>query len=249
MITRFLIIITIAWLPVRSLPAQGREPQMVFVSGGRFMMGDNAGDKDEKPVHQVVIKSFSIAKTETTVAQWADFCAATGRRMPEAPWFGQKEDHPVVNVSWDDAVAYCFWLSEKTGKHYRLPTESEWEFAARGGMKSKGYIYSGADKPDSVAWFSGRSKGTMPVAQKLPNELGLFDMTGNVWEWCSDWYDPGYYAVSPEKDPTGPPQGIFYTLRGGAWDIGARNCRNTYRNPLSPTSRNHNKGFRVACSD
>ena len=156
-------------------------------------------------------------------------------------------DNPIVNVSWDDATAYCAWLSQKKGKRYQLPTEAEWEFAARGGLKSKGYAYSGGKTPDSVAWFSSKSTGTMPVASKLPNELGLYDMTGNVWEWCSDWYDAGYYGRNIKENPTGPVSGMFYTLRGGAWDIGARNSRVTYRNPLSPPSRNHNKGFRVVC--
>ena len=224
-------------------------PEMITVQGGTFIMGDDSGDEDEKPAHSVVVKTYTLAKTETTVRQWRIFCLATGRRMPEAPWFGQKDEFPVVNVSWDNAVAYCRWLSEKTGKRFQLPTEAEWEFAARGGVKSKGYPYSGGKNADSVAWLAGKSSGTMPVAQKLPNELGLYDMTGNVWEWCSDWYDKGYYAVSVKENPGGPINGKYYTLRGGAWDIGARNNRITYRNPLSPSSRNHNKGFRVASSD
>ena len=223
-------------------------PEMVEVKGGSFIMGDDAGDKDEKPSHEVNVKTFKIARTETTVRQWRTFCTETNRNMPDAPWFGLKDDHPIVNVSWDDAVAYCKWLSAKNNTTYRLPTEAEWEFAARGGTKGKGYSYSGAKTPDSVAWYSGKSSGTMPVAQKLPNELGLYDMTGNVWEWCSDWYDAGYYALKVKDNPLGPQTGKFYTLRGGAWDIGAKNSRSTYRNPLSPTSRNHNKGFRVAMS-
>lgn len=223
-------------------------PEMVEVEGGSFILGDDKGDADEKPAHQVYVRTFSIARTETTVRQWRVFCTETKRAMPEAPWFGMKDDHPVVNVSWDDAIAYCSWLSAKTKKKYRLPSEAEWEFAARGGVKSNGYAYSGARTPDIVAWFSSKSNGTMPVAQKLPNELGLYDMTGNVWEWCSDWYDAGYYALKAKDNPSGPRSGKFYTLRGGAWDIGARNCRITYRNPLAPTSRNHNKGFRVAVS-
>jgi formylglycine-generating enzyme required for sulfatase activity len=224
-------------------------PEMVEVKGGSFVMGDESGDKDEKPTHEVQVNTFSIARTETTVRQWRAFCSATKRTMPEAPWFGLKDDHPVVNISWDDAIAYCTWLSTTNKRHYRLPTEAEWEFAARGGGKSKGYPYSGAKVPDSIAWFSSHSNGTMPVALKLPNELGLYDMTGNVWEWCNDWYEAGYYALKVKDNPQGPQSGKFYTLRGGAWDIGARNSRNTYRNPLSPTSRNHNKGFRVACSN
>ena len=203
-------------------------------------MGDESGDKDEKPAHPVTIKTFNIAKTETTVAPWREFCNATRRPMPEVPWFGQKEESPIVNVSWDDAIAYCQWLGEKTNKHYRLPTEAEWEFAARGGLKSKGYKFSGGATPDSVGWYSSKSNGPMPVAQKLPNELGLHDMTGNVWEWCSDFYDAGYYGERVKENPVGPATGMFYTLRGGAWDQGMRNSRVTYPNPLSPTSRNHN---------
>ncbi len=207
-------------------------PEMVDVKGGSFMMGDNNGDKDEKPAKRVAVSAFRMARTETTVGQWRTFCLATHRNMPESPWFEQTEQHPVVNVSWDHAQAYCKWLSEVTGKNYRLPTEAEWEFAARGGVRSKGYLYSGSNNADSVAWLAHKTGGTMPVGKKLPNELGLHDMTGNVWEWCSDWYDDTKR---------------FYTTRGGAWDIGQKNNRITYRNPLAPTSRNHNKGFRVVC--
>jgi formylglycine-generating enzyme required for sulfatase activity len=220
-------------------------PGLVGVPGGTYTMGSNDGDKDERPGHTVTVKTFSIARTETTVAQWREFCTATGRKMPEVPWFGQQEDHPIVNVSWDNAIAYCQWLSEKTGKHYRLPTEAEWEFAARGGLKTKNHSYSGANLPDSVGWISGKSNGPMSVAKKPPNELGLFDMTGNVWEWCSDWYEVNYYTGSPKENPTGPKNGLYHSLRGGGWDNGPR--KNTFRNPLSPSSRNHNKGFRVVC--
>ena len=195
-------------------------------------MGDENGERMEKPVRKVAVSDFSVAKTETTVGQWRKFCLATGRRMPEASWFQQSEEHPVINVSWDHAIAYCKWLSEQTGKNYRLPTEAEWEFAARGGVKSKGYPYSGGNNADSVGWVAHKNNGTMPVALKAPNELGLYDMTGNVWEWCDGWYDDTKR---------------FYTTRGGAWDMSGRNNRVTYRNPLAPGSRNHNKGFRVVC--
>jgi formylglycine-generating enzyme required for sulfatase activity len=234
-------------IAIATVTAQ-RLPEMIEVQGGTFSMGDASGNPDEQPIHQVNVNTFSMAKTETTVAQWRAFCLDTKRTMPEAPWFGLQDDHPIVNISWDDAVAYCFWLREKTGKTYRLPTEAEWEFTAKGGVKSRGYSYGGAETPDSVAWFSGKSNGTMPVAQKVPNELGIYDLTGNVWEWCSDWYAATYYATGNRDNPVGPETGQFYTLRGGAWDIGARNCRNAYRNPLAPSSRNHNKGFRVVYS-
>jgi formylglycine-generating enzyme required for sulfatase activity len=207
-------------------------PQMVAVQGGTFTMGDNNGERMEKPERKVSVSNFNIAKTETTIGQWRKFCLATGRRMPETPWFPQSEEHPVVNVSWDHAIAYCKWMSDQTGKHYRLPTEAEWEFAARGGVKSKGYSFSGSNNADSVGWVGHKNNGPMPVALKAPNELGLYDMTGNVWEWCDGWYDDTKR---------------FYTTRGGAWDMNGRNNRITYRNPLAPDSRNHNKGFRVVC--
>lgn len=242
--------IMLTTLAFASFVASGQQyPEMVEVKGGSFIMGDDTGDKDEKPAHQVNVKTFKIARTETTVRQWRAFCMETNRAMPDAPWFGLKDDHPIVNISWDDAIAYCRWLSSKNNAAYRLPTEAEWEFAAKGGANGKGFAYSGAKTPDSVAWYSGKSNGTMPVAQKLPNELGIYDMTGNVWEWCSDWYDATYYGLKVKDNPAGPQTGEFYTLRGGAWDIGAKNSRSAYRNPLSPTSRNHNKGFRVAMNN
>jgi formylglycine-generating enzyme required for sulfatase activity len=207
-------------------------PGMIAVQGGTFTMGNDNGERMEKPARKVTVPGFSIARTETTIGQWRKFCLATGRRMPEAPWFPQSEEHPVVNVSWDHAIAYCKWLSEQTGKHYRLPTEAEWEFAARGGLKSKGFAFSGSNSADSVGWVAHRNNGTMPVAQKAPNELGLYDMTGNVWEWCDGWFDDTKR---------------FYVTRGGAWDMSGPTNRVTYRNPLAPSSRNHNKGFRVVC--
>ena len=224
-------------------------PAMVHVAGGSFNMGSDQGETDEKPVHSVTVGEFWMAKTETTVKQWKDFCTNTDRPMPNAPWFGFVDDHPIVNISWDDAVAYCYWLREKTGKKFRLPTEAEWEFAAGGGSKWSGLLYSGDAIADSVAWYAHHSNGTMPVAQKHPNALGLYDMSGNVWEWCSDWYEDNYGKSGLSKNPTGPEGGKFKVLRGGAWDIGARNTRNTYRNPLAPSSRNHNKGFRVVYSN
>lgn len=224
-------------------------PQMIFVAGGSFVMGSEQGERDERPMHKTSVDAFWMAKTETTVWQWRMFCTSTGRAMPNAPWFGWKDDHPIVNISWDDAVAYCYWLHEQHGKMFRLPTEAEWEFAAGGGIKRAGFNYSGNNIPDSVAWYGHKTDATMPVAQKQPNELGLYDLSGNVWEWCADWYDENYYQIKMATNPQGPANGRFKVLRGGAWDIGARNTRNTYRNPLSPSSRNHNKGFRVVYSE
>ncbi|CAG5000411.1 Hercynine oxygenase [Dyadobacter sp. CECT 9275] len=223
-------------------------PQLISVKGGTFKMGDEKGSNDEQPAHQVTVKDFKIARTETTVAQWRVFCNATKRQMPDLPGWGWHENHPVVNVSWDDAVAYCRWLGEQTGIPFRLPTEAEWEFAARGGVKSNHTVFSGDPRIDSVGWYAATGYGTKPVATKKPNELGLFDMTGNVWEWVSDWYDAAYYTQSAKENPTGPATGTYKIYRGGAWSVPAPNCKVSYRNVVPPSSSNYNRGFRV-CTD
>ncbi|GGN12418.1 hypothetical protein GCM10010967_55600 [Dyadobacter beijingensis] len=224
----------------------GDYPELVTVPGGTFRMGSDGNGRDEAPAHSITLKNFSIAKTETTVAQWRVFCHATGRAMPDLPGWGWHENHPVVNVSWDDCVAYCHWLSAQTGRRYRLPTEAEWEFAAAGGAQAHGNAFSGAAEIDSVGWYAATGYGTKPVATKKPNELGLFDMTGNVWEWVSDWYDAAYYAASPAADPAGPANGVYKVYRGGAWSVPASNCRISYRNVVPPSSSNFNRGFRIA---
>jgi formylglycine-generating enzyme required for sulfatase activity len=223
-------------------------PKLVNIKGGAFTMGDETGrgSKDELPAHQAIVKDFKIAATETTVAQWRVFCNATRRAMPDSPGWGWHEDHPVINVSWDDAMAYCYWLSEQKGAHYRLPTEAEWEFAAKGGGNGKDISFSGGTNIDSLGWYVATGYGTKPVGTKKPNELGLYDMTGNVWEWVSDWYDAGYYAASPKENPAGPRSGTYKIYRGGAWSVPAANCRVSYRNVVPPSSSNFNRGFRVA---
>lgn len=154
--------------------------------------------------HSVTVSSFYIAATEATFDQYDAFCEATHRAKPDDNGWG-RGIRPVINVSWMDAAAYCEWASEMLGKTVRLPTEAEWEYAARGGNKSRGYKYSGNDSIhiSDVAWFANNSNSqTHPVAEKAPNELGIYDMTGNVWEWCSDWYDGEYYAKSPSDNPS-----------------------------------------------
>jgi formylglycine-generating enzyme required for sulfatase activity len=224
-------------------------PEFVAVKGGTFRMGSNSGYREEKPVHNVTVSDFNISKTEVTFEQYDVFCDATGRGKPYDEGWG-RGDRPVINVSWRDAVAYCEWMSKVTEKTYRLPTEAEWEYAARGGNKSKGYTKSGSNDLDAVGWYSSNSgRKTHPVAQKQPNELGLYDMSGNVWEWCSDWY--GDYSSSPQTDPQGSNSGDYRVLRGGGWyhDTLDHYCRVASRGRSIPVSwRNPHSGFRLVLS-
>ncbi|MHC1777593.1 MAG: formylglycine-generating enzyme family protein [Lentimicrobium sp.] len=225
------------------------ESEMVQEQGGTFTMGSNAADSesDEKPPHLVTVSTFSIAKTETTVLQWKTYCEASGRSMPpKVPDEGWNDDHPMVYVSWQDAMDYCQWLGKTLGGRWRLPTEAEWEYAARGGNKSQGYIYSGGNELDHAGWFQDNAAGqTQAVGLKKPNELGLVDMSGNVWEWCLDWYDESYYAGSPLDNPTGPASGTRRVLRGGSWLLGASLCRVSNRDCSEPEHIDFDFGFRV----
>jgi formylglycine-generating enzyme required for sulfatase activity len=154
-------------------------------------------------------------------------------------------NHPVIHVSWNDATAYCEWLAGKTGKKYRLPTEAEWEYAARGGLESKHYKYAGSDELNDVAWYNKNSEmKTHAVGGKKANELGLYDMSGNVWEWCQDWH--GDYSSANETNPSGAPTGTLRVYRGGSWIYTAGDCRVSFRNRFTPTSCLNFLGFRVA---
>ena len=152
---------------------------------------------------------------------------------------------PVEQVSWNDCQEFIEKLNRLTGKNFRLPTEAEWEYAARGGNKSKGYKYSGSNNPDIVAWYGDISRGkTHPVAQKQANESGLYDMSGNVWEWCKDWY--GKYSSRSQSNPKGANTGSTRVLRGGSWYNGARDVRVSYRSVSTPGNRDVNSGLRLA---
>ena len=243
-----LALITVVW--AATLQAQ-TYPEMILVEGGTFTMGDEhgEGDSDEQPLHEVTLKTYKISKTPVTVAQYRAYCRATGRSMPDPPSWGWIDSHPMVNVTWHDAVAYTDWLAEKMDADYRLPTEAEWEYAARGGNKSKGTKYSGGRSIDMVGWYTENSGGqTRPVATKNPNELGIYDMSGNVWEWCRDWYGGDYYANSPSSNPKGPASGSSRVLRGGGWYYDASYCRVANRNRYDPRYLSDNGGFRVVLS-
>ena len=210
---------------------------MVFVEGGTFQMGSNSSNDDENPVHTVAVSSFYMDKTGVTQAEYR-------KVMGENPSkFSGCDDCPVENGNWHDANEYA----KKVGK--RLPTEAEWEYAARGGSKSKGYRYSGSNDLDAVGWYDNNSDDkTHPVAQKQPNELGLYDMTGNVWEWCSDWYSDSYYRSSPKNDPQGPNSGKFRVFRGGSWGSRDDSCRVADRSGHVPVSGSAHRGFRLVFS-
>ena len=235
-----------------SLPAVKRLiDDMVFVAGGTFLMGatiEQLGDaaKDETPTHQVTLDSFYICKYQVTQSLWEEV-------MGHNPSYFKGENLPVENVSWNECQDFILRLNAMSGKNFRLPTEAEWEFAARGGNNSRGYKYAGSNNLNEVAWYGDNSgKQTHPVGTKSPNELGLYDMSGNVWEWCQDWY--GKYNIKVEKNPQGPMISFFRTffssrvLRGGSWDSLAWSCRLSFRNLGSPGHRGSYYGLRLVLS-
>ncbi len=278
--------------------ASGRkafEPEMVFVEGGRFMMGSNSGETDERPVHEVELSSFYIGKYEVTQAQWEAVMGSNPshfgpcgscpvesvvfslemmyNRFGGADVFGSYNDfgdllledrnyridvfhglggQEVFEVDFyeferivQSAVdTYIRRLNSLTGKSYRLPTEAEWEYVARGGQRSRGTIYSGSTDIGSVGWYNGNSGGiTHPVGQKIPNELGIYDISGNVWEWCADWYSN--YASSFKYNPCGPTSGLYRVLRGGSWFDDPLNCRVSERYRGISDLRDSHIGFRL----
>ena len=218
---------------------------MVYVSGGTFTMGatseqgSDAYDR-EKPAHSVTLSGYYIGKYEVTQELWKAV-------MGSNPSYYKGDNLPVEQVSWNDVQEFLWKLNAMTGKRYRLPTEAEWEFAARGGNSSRGYKYSGGNSLGSVAWYYDNSGSrTHAVGTKSPNELGIYDMSGNVREWCQDWYNSSYYGSSPRTNPQGPNSGSFRVSRGGSWDYGASHCRVSFRYGSTPGSRFINLGFRLA---
>ncbi len=240
---------------------------MVEVTGGTFKMGSTEGEVNEQPVHDVTVSTFLLSRYEVTIGQYLAFCTETNSHWPE--WLEKGNQYhietgtntyykdkgmsrsnttlAVTGVSWHDAVAYCDWLRQKTGKNYRLPTEAEWEYAARGGLVSKNYKFAGSNDLAKVGWSSGNAGGKVHTVGGLQaNELGLYDMSGNVWEWCADWYASDYYKNSPGRDPKGPASGTYRVCRGGSWSNFDSNCRLANRLDYDPTLRSNSLGFRVA---
>ena len=245
---------------------------MVYVEGGTFLMGAQTSSSssanydcdaysDESPVHSVTLSSYYIGKYEVTQQLWEYVMNYTGAAadgtilsaVASDPWlgdsnpsstFGKGDYYPAYYVSYEDIVNHFIpRLNKITGKTFRLPTEAEWEYAARGGNKSKGYKYSGSNTIGDVAWYYANSSSTHQVGTKQANELGIYDMSGNVWEWCSDWY--GSYSSSAQTDPTGPTSGSNRVLRGGRWCDDARDCRVSFRLSRTPSARYYFSGFRL----
>lgn len=218
--------------------------KMIFVRGGKFKMGSDVAD-NEKPIHPVVLSSFFISQYPITFDIYDLYCDEMGVPKPSDMGWGRNK-MPVINVSWEDAMKFCEWLTNKSGKLYRLPTEAEWEYAAKGGQYSNNYIFSGSNNLDEIAWHSGNSNGkTHPVGLKKPNELNIYDMSGNVNEWCYDWYADDYYKNSPLENPTGPESGIEKVFRGGSWATNDKFCRAANRGLFLPNGQFKDVGFRV----
>ena len=218
---------------------------MVYVSGGTFTMGGtseqgNDAYTDEKPTHNVTLSSYYICKYEVTQALWRAVMGSNPSKF-------KGDNLPVEYVSWNDCQTFINRLNSYTGRNFRLPTEAEWEFAARGGNYSRHYKYSGSNYISDVAWCGDNSGNrTHPVGTKQANELGLYDMSGNVWEWCSDWY--GSYSSYSQSNPTGPNSGSFRVYRGGSWYSHARFCRSSDRDDITPGYSDDNLGLRLVLS-
>lgn len=236
--------------PAVSPIIQGIEDNMIAVVGGTFTMGctaeqGSACEEDESPAHDVTINSFKIGKYEVTQAEWLEVMGNDSNPSQ----YANGGYYPVESVDYTDVMKFINKLNELTGRKYRLPAEAEWEFAARGGTLSKRYKYAGSNLVTDVALFArSNSEGTEAVGNHAPNELGIHDMSGNVTEWCSDWYNATYYAVSPSQNPSGPSRDIGdgHVLRGGSWSVTqASNCRVSWRVTIVP-GRYSNIGFRLA---
>ena len=228
---------------------------MVYVAGGTFNMGATSdqsayADADENPAHSVTLSGFFIGQTEVTQELWL-----TVMDSNPSDFYGSQR--PVENVTWSDCQQFISKLNSKTGRHFRLPTEAEWEYAARGGKRSSHYKFAGSDYLDNVAWYydnayssyDSSDYGTHNVATKSPNELGIYDMSGNVWELCQDWYGEGYYKRSPKTNPKGPSSGSYRVRRGGSWgsnDCYSNHCRVSNRGVFAPGNHFDGVGMRLA---
>jgi formylglycine-generating enzyme required for sulfatase activity len=231
-------------------PSTGME--FVYVPGGEFVMGDLFGDgnDDEKPAHTVIVSGFWLGRYPVTCEEYNLFCRETGHKRPDDRGWGEGRK-PAVRIDWHDADEFVRWLSWKTGMKFRLPTEAEWEYAARSGGKRERWAGTNNERDlQEYAWFSDNSSDRpQVVGLKRPNGLGLYDMSGNVWEWVSDYYDKDYYKTSPMENPRGPESGKYRVLRGGCFLYDAKLIRTTERLMGEESTLCYGKGFRVALED
>ncbi|MBI1821734.1 MAG: SUMF1/EgtB/PvdO family nonheme iron enzyme [Nitrospirae bacterium] len=248
---QFFLLLLFVFFPLAKSGSSENErpeiPKMVLIKGGCFEMGNSFDEemKDEKPVHRVCLDDFYLGETEVTQGEWKKVMGS------DAAAYFRSPDRPVEEAMWDDAQAFLKRLNEQTGQKYRLPTEAEWEYAAREEGRKERWAGTNNDKDlGKYAWYSDNSNHeTHPVKQKLPNQLGLYDMSGNVWEWVQDWYDQEYYAISPRDNPKGPDKGKYLVLRGGAWNSRADFVRADFRfKDTHDKSFNYFCGFRLALS-
>jgi formylglycine-generating enzyme required for sulfatase activity len=245
------------------------QPQMVLVEGGKVTIKPNLnnkpGTKAKEVSYEVTVSTFEMSKYEVTVADWKAYINANKMEMPTRPAWGWYDDRPITNVTWKQAILYCNWLSKvenlkpaysKNGDKYtcdfkasgyRLPTDAEWVYAAKGGNKSKNYKYAGGNDLDLIAWYSQNSdKAPHAYGTKLPNELGLYDMSGNVWEWCWDYYSTIHYKIDTRINPAGPDRGEKRIVRGGSWDSNKLEyLEPNYQLNWNPSTTNEFFGFRV----
>jgi len=239
-----------AALPSSSLsPAHLIQPRLVQIPAGWFLMGSDSGQDNERPVHRVWVDAFALASCQVTNSQYACFLRATGRVPPpfwNDPHFHHPEQ-PVVGVSWYEADGYCRWLCSVTNQSYRLPTEAEWERAARGGVDGRLFPW-GDEPPPSLPDYNARwINGPEPVGRCTTSGYSLHDICANVHEWCSDWYQADYYAVSPEPNPRGPKTGERKVSRGGSWRHHIKMTRCAARSSIPPEFQYSDYGFRAAC--
>jgi len=220
-------------------------PEMIILPGGRFRMVDTMIG-NAQAMREVELDSFALGRYPVTFTEYNQFCRATGRRGPKDEGWG-RERRPVINVSWHDAADYCDWLSRVTGRNYRLPTEAEWEYGCQAGSESMYCFGDNEHELQDYAWYVKNSSGkTQPVGEKKANAWGLYDMHGNVWEWCADWYGKDYAPSCPVRNPIGNEQGAGRILRGGSWDSNSKFVSSSFRFYFSPGLRIIRAGFRVA---
>lgn len=234
------------------------ETELVFIEGGTFLMGQDDGEGDEKPIHQVTVSDFFIGKFEVTVSDYRKFCSATGKLMPKEPEWGWADSHPIINTSWNDAMSYIAWLNEETEENYRLPTEAEFEYVLRNGGQPGVYPWgNGMPKNENIADEALKKKTTSsriwedyvdgfaftaPVGSFDPNELGVYDINGNIWEWCYDWY--GAYSSQPSTNPKGAVKKEYKVARGASFDADPWHARTASRAFVAPDFKR--PGFRLA---